>query len=288
MNTKAIAIGVKVASYVEKHNSFPSTITLNNVKYNYGTFNAILADGAVNAKSVLKQKTYNNAPSPQGDKINKTLTRNEYLKLSKEIVEFYNKNKRSPNYAVYQKYKIKPQLYGYCLAKIARFYGKNARLPNTCEFKSSVFNSSTSAKYTTKGGTVCKKLMNICKMSINNYTDVYNAMKKFTYQYYYNDVKPQSKTLSAKAGNCTDLNQIAYAALKELGYTVRIVRGLVRCNDGKTYGHVWCQIKLNSKWTNIDASAAAKGKSLGNVICSKVVEITDINPSWAVSDDGRT
>ena len=93
MNAKAIAIGVKVASYVEKHNSFPSTITLDNVKYNYGTFNAILADGIVNAKSTLKHKAYNNAPSPTGDKINKTLTRNEYLKLAKEIVEFNNKNK---------------------------------------------------------------------------------------------------------------------------------------------------------------------------------------------------
>ena len=131
--------------------------------------------------------------------------------------------------------------------------------------------------------------MNIAKMSINTYNDVYNAIAKiFTYDYYYNDVQTQAQTIARRKGNCTDLNQVERAALKELGYDVQIVRGLVRCNDGKNYGHVWCRIKLNGKWVNIDASAAAKGKPLGSVICAKVVEITNINPSWAVSDDGRT
>ena len=86
------------------------------------------------------------------------------------------------------------------------------------------------------------------------------------------------------------MNQVEHDALLEL-YSkkdVQIVRGLVKCNDGKDYGHVWCRIKINGKWVNIDASAAAKGKKLGEVICSKVVEITDINPSWAVSDDAKT
>ena len=292
MNALNLAIAKKVKSYVEEHKKFPSSITIDGVKYNYGTFTEILANTVVNTNSVYTKKSYKDAPAPTGSSISKVLTKNEYIKLAREIVQFYNTNKRCPNYVSYQNYKISPKLFSYCFAKIIVFYIQNKRYPTTCEFKSSVFtNTTSSAKYTTKGGKVCKQLMNLAKISINNYKDVYKAMSKiFTYDYYYDDVQTQSQTISRRKGNCTDLNQIERAALLEL-YSkdlVQIVRGLVRCNDGKTYGHVWCRIKVNGKWINIDASAAAKGKSLGSVICASVVEITNINPSWAVSDDGKT
>lgn len=281
-----VAIATEIKTYVEKHKNLPSKARgIHKGKYAYLLCKSILNPG----KDII-ELNYSYAPNPNGDTINKTLTKKEYQSIANDVNKFVSSNKRLPNYDNFQNKHINIDMVTYCMAKIIVFYNKNNRLPNTCEFNSNIFKSTskTSSGYTTKGGTVCKKLVNICKMSINNYTDIYHAMSKFKYEYYYNDVKPQSKTLSDMAGNCTDLNQIEYTALKELKYNVRIVRGLVRCNDGKNYGHVWCQIQLNGKWTNIDASAAAKGKSLGNVICSKVVEITNINPSWAVSDDGRT
>ena len=76
-----------------------------------------------------------------------------------------------------------------------------------------------------------------------------------------------------------------YHTLKEMGYTVRIVRGLIQCSDGQ-YGHVWTQIKLNGKWVNIDASAAAREKPLGSIICASVISITNINDAWMVNDTG--
>ena len=88
-------------------------------------------------------------------------------------------------------------------------------------------------------------------------------------------------------GNCVDLNQVEYYSLKELypKDQIQIVRGVVQCSDGQ-YGHVWCRIKLNGKWVNLDASASAKGKPIGSVICSSVISVTNINPAWAVNDTG--
>lgn len=249
-------------------------------EYGYILAKSVLAPG----KEILKLY-FKNGPNPSGDTINQTLTKKEFTVIANSVNKFITSNKRLPNYVSHQNKKINIKLCIYCFAKIIIFYNKNKRLPNTCEFNSNDLKTSST---TTKGGAVCKKLAQLTKVDINNYKDVYKAMSKFSYRYYYDDVKTQAKTLSDMAGNCTDLNQIEYAALKELGYNVQIVRGLVKCNDNKTYGHIWCRIKLNNTWTNIDASAAAKGKSLGSVICSKVVEITDVNPSWAVSDDGRT
>lgn len=283
-----VAIATDVKNSVEKNKSLPSKAGgISKGKYAY-----ILCKSVLNPAKDIVELNYSYAPNPNGDIINRTLTKKEYQSIATDVNNFVSSNKRLPNYDNFQNKHINIDLVTYCMAKIIVFYSKNNRLPNTCEFNSSVLkgisNSKASSGYTTKGGTVCKKLINICKMSINNYTDVYNAMSKFTYNYYKNDLKPQAKTLADMTGNCVDLNQIAFYALKELGYTVQIVRGDVKCNDGRWYGHVWCRIKLNNTWKNFDASAAAKGKSLGNLICTKGANITNINPSWAVSDDGRT
>ena len=282
-----VSIAEDVVEHVQKKKELPGKAG----GCNKGEYAYILTKSVLNPGKEISKLNYSYALNPNGDTINKNLTRKEFTDMATDVNKFVSPNKRLPNYDSFQNKKINIDLCIYCFAKIIIFYSKNNRLPNTCEFNSNVFKkttTTTTAKYTTKGGTLCKKLVNICKMSINTHLDVYNAMRKFKYEFYKNDVKPQSKTLAAMAGNCTDLNQIAYYALKELGYTVQIVRGLVRCSDGKDYGHVWCRIKLNGKWVHFDASAAAKGKNLGSLICSKMVSVTNINPSWAVTDDGRT
>lgn len=140
------------------------------------------------------------------------------------------------------------------------------------------------------GGNITKSISNATNVKISDYKTLYNAFYKAVYGLYYNDVYTQAQALSRLKNkyklNCTDLNQLAYYSLKELGYNVRIVRGVIYCD--KTYGHVWCQIYLNGKWTNFDASAAAKNKGLGSLICGSRYEVTNVNPAWAVSDDGKT
>ena len=279
MNAKAIAIGVKVASYVEKHGAFPASITLDNVKYNYGTFNAILADGIVNSKPTLKNKTYNNAPSPTGDKINKTLTKNEYIKLAKDIVSFYKKG-RCPNYALYQKYKISPQVFGYDFAKIARFYGINARLPNTCEFNSNVFKSKNNAPTITpnEAYTYFVKKTGFKGSTID---EVLAYVKKHgKYEFYFNGHKTNKQVTDAMAGNCTDWLQWLINIAEALGYEWKCLH--VYCTKSKC-GHVRGQFKhskhTGGKWINRDPAAVADSGSLTSIWCSNG-KLLATNPSW--------
>ena len=279
MNAKAIAIGVKVASYVEKHGAFPASITLDNVKYNYGTFNAILADGIVNSKPTLKNKTYNNAPSPTGDKINKTLTKNEYIKLAKDIVSFYKKG-RCPNYALYQKYKISPQVFGYDFAKIARFYGINARLPNTCEFNSNVFKSKNNAPTITpnEAYTYFVKKTGFKGSTID---EVLAYVKKHgKYLFYFDGHKTNKQVTDAMAGNCTDWLQWLINIAEALGYEWKCLH--VYCTKSKC-GHVRGQFKhskhTGGKWINRDPAAVADGGSLTSIWCSNG-KLLATNPSW--------
>ena len=70
---------------------------------------------------------------------------------------------------------------------------------------------------------------------------------------------------------------------------IRIVRGTVNCNNGNGFGHVWLQLYLNGEWVNYDLSAAAAHDyKVGTLICTRGHKVTNINPGWAVSDDGRT
>jgi len=140
-------------------------------------------------------------------------------------------------------------------------------------------------------GNLTKQLSNKLGVNITGASSLYNAFNNAKYSYYLNDIFTQAQALTRlfTGLNCVDLNQLAYYSLKELGWgdNVRIVRGVIRCS-GKDYGHVWCQIRENNIWKHFDVSAAAKYVSRGNVICGTVREVTNINPLWAVLDDGKT
>ena len=58
MNALNLAIAKKVKAYVEEHKKFPNSITIDGVKYNYGTFTEILASTVVNINSVYAKKSY--------------------------------------------------------------------------------------------------------------------------------------------------------------------------------------------------------------------------------------
>lgn len=282
-----VATATSVKTYVEKHKELPSKANGLNKK----EYPNLLIRSVLNPKKDLNILSFNYAPNPTGDSINKTLTKKEFTVMVNDVNKLISPNKRLPNYGTYQSKDINIDLIVYCAAKIVAFTGKNNRLPTTCEFNSNVFKKSSSSKATSKGGTVCKALAKACGVTITDYNSLYKAFYYAVYLYYKNDCYSQAvalKRFAQKLGmNCADLGQLAFYALKELGYNVKIVRGVIKCDSG-SFGHIWCRLTVNGKTINFDASAAAKGKSLGNMICGKIVEITDYNPSWAVSDDGRT
>lgn len=135
------------------------------------------------------------------------------------------------------------------------------------------------------------------KSKINDYKTLYNAFAKVKYKLYYNDIYTLQQEITrienGQPLNCTDQAQLAMQLLLDLGYTknqVRIVRGTVNCQSGNGYGHVWLQVNIDGKgWKNYDPSAkSSHGYGMGQLICTRGYRITNINPAWAVSDDGRT
>ena len=135
------------------------------------------------------------------------------------------------------------------------------------------------------------------KTTVTDYKSLYTAFGKVKYVLYYNDIYTLEQEITriekGQALNCTDQAQLAMQLLLDLGYTknqVRIVRGVVTCKNGKGFGHVWLQVNVDGKgWKNYDPSAkSAHGYSMGTLICTRGYTVTNINPAWAVSDDGKT
>lgn len=289
----SIELSKKIQSYVDKNKCLPSKVIVNNVEYSYPVAGYFILKNVVNIKENVKKISVSKPPNGTGDIINITIEKEKYISLAKTLVKFVEKNKRLPNYLEYNNKKISPRAFIYAYAKILVFYNTEKRLPKTCLFTSSVFgsNGTNVSVSKTKGGTVCKALAKASGVTITDYKTLYKAFYYAVYLYYKNDCFSQSvalKRFAQKLGmNCADLGQLAYVALKELKYNVKIVRGVIKCNSG-SFGHIWCRVTVDGKTLNFDASAAAKRKTLGNMICGKIVEITDYNPSWAVSDDGRT
>lgn len=288
-----VKISEKIKDYVEKNHELPGSVTVDNVKYTYPVAGYLIAKAVNNPGKDINEIKVGKAPAPTGETVNFEISKTNYKSLAKSLTTFIEKkeNRRLPNFLTHSGKKIKQRVFIYSFAKIIVFYSKQKRFPDFCGFKTSETVAKTTTKKSisqTKGGAVCKKLHKLTNVIITDYKTLYKAFYYAVYNYYLNDKKTQSQALSdfKKGNNCVDLNQLAYYALKELGYTTQIVRGTILCD--KTYGHVWCRVKIGGSWKTFDASAAAKGKSMGNIICGKITSITDYNPSWAVSDDGRT
>ena len=142
-----------------------------------------------------------------------------------------------------------------------------------------------------------KRLSKALGLTIRDHGTLYQAiLNKGLYVLYYNDIYTYEQELKRVENkqrlNCTDWAQLSMNTLIGMGYPqdrIRIVRGTVNCQSGNGFGHVWLQLYLNGEWKNYDPSAAAAHNyKVGTLICTRGYKITNINPGWAVVDDGRT
>ncbi len=142
-----------------------------------------------------------------------------------------------------------------------------------------------------------RRLSKALGMTIKDHGTLYQAiLNKGLYVLYYNDIYTYEQELKRVENkqrlNCTDWAQLSMNTLIGMGYPqdrIRIVRGTVNCNGGNGFGHVWLQLYLNGEWVNYDPSAAAAHNyKVGTLICTRGYKITNINPGWAISDDGKT
>ena len=287
MNKLNQELAKKLVSYVDKEHKFPASLTVDNVKYNYGTFTEILANTVVNKDSKPTNKVYNNAPSPSGDTINISIDKTGYIKLARETIQFYNNNKRCPNYIVYNNKKIKPQLLSYCFAKIIKFYIENKRYPTSCSFNSTVFKSNTSTVKITHNE-VFDYFVKVFG-NVSTFDEALQKVKEKGYSYYYDDTYTNKQSIDRmKAGkgvNCTDSCQVFYHIAKALGYSVSVVH--VYCT-GSGGGHVRLVVTKGGKsWNRDPACVLSKnGKALSEIWCSNG-KLLGTNPKWFMDNVNR-
>ena len=151
-------IANKVKTYVEENKKLPSTVVIDNVKYNWPQVWYILSWAVNNLNKDLSELPNVIAcKNPTGDDINEDIKPEDYKKQASNIVKYIKENSwKCPNYvtSIKSKKRIAPNLSSYANARIIVWYYAHKALPNYCNFNSKAFSGSTKSKYghATKSG----------------------------------------------------------------------------------------------------------------------------------------
>ena len=146
------AAATNVKKYVDNNDVLPSTVTVANKKLSISQFSYLMTKAvyninAGNTNSIALPSGISNCDS-DGDSIDATVYKAQYLDLSKRVLSFAESNKVPPVYAkVYSSSgsslgNAEFDLYTYSFAKILDFHKSKNYLPNYCTFESSVFKGS--------------------------------------------------------------------------------------------------------------------------------------------------
>ena len=147
------AAATNVKKYVNNNNVLPNTVTVANKKLSISQFSYLMSKAvyninAGNTNSIALPSGLSNCNS-DGDTIDATVYKAQYLDLSKRVMSFAESNKVPPVYAkVYSSSgsslgNAEFDLYTYSFAKVLDFHKSKNYLPNYCTFESSVFKGSS-------------------------------------------------------------------------------------------------------------------------------------------------
>jgi len=76
-----------------------------------------------------------------------------------------------------------------------------------------------------------------------------------SYSFYYNTKYGALGTLKSRSANCVDTSHLMVALERAAGLPARYQHGTCRFSSG-TYGHVWAQVYVNSKWYYADGTSS--------------------------------
>lgn len=155
MNTKTIiGIASVIKVSIEKHHTFPKTVTVDGKKYNYGSCAYYLTEYIKNGGKEVANKTVKNNQNPTGVTINEKVTKSDYMDQVKRLSQYIKQNGVIPNYitTVKSKKKIRPRDYIYAYAKIVVYYNKNKKFPSTCLFDSTIYTANKKYGHSKKSG----------------------------------------------------------------------------------------------------------------------------------------
>ena len=98
------------------------------------------------AKAIIKpytdiprNKSMGIAPKPVGDKVKMRISKNDYVKLAKDLIYFVEKKNRMRNYLDYNGKRIRCRLYVYMFSKVLVYYTEHKQLPNYVDINYKAF-----------------------------------------------------------------------------------------------------------------------------------------------------
>ena len=147
------AAATNVKNYVNSHDALPSTVTVANKKLSISQFSYLMTKAVYNINAgntnYITLPTGMSNPNSNGDSMDTTVYKAQYVDLAKRVISFAESNKVPPVYAKVYSSSGKSlgnaefDLYTYSFAKILDFHKSHKNLPNYCTFESSVFKGIT-------------------------------------------------------------------------------------------------------------------------------------------------
>lgn len=247
------------------------------------------AKSIVSPKKDVKNITFTDAPAPTGTSISRQISKENYLKICKDLIQFVEKNKRLPNYVQFGATKLKPTLLTEFFSRILVWYDKNGRLPTQANINSKVF-----TKPLEVSNVVYKHFVEVFGTFDNTVDGFLKKIQGLGYGYYYDDELSNKQTIDnlkkkgAKKPNCTDSCQMAMNVIKQLitwGKYKKVECLHVQCSSG---GHVKLRITKNDGTTFIRDVACVisdNGKPISCVWCTNTPKA--VNPSWFLQNLNR-
>ena len=168
----------EIKLFIEKYKKLPRACTLTDgtilSPYSTSYLLASLIKNINSSQINLANVIVYNADKHK-DTINEKVSKDDYIFMITNFLNFCIDHKRVPSYITTKKSKTKVsfELFMYAISKIANYYKENNRLPNYCEFNKSVFQNNKTTTKTVKNNTA--KSTSTTKKT-NNCTNPYKSV----------------------------------------------------------------------------------------------------------------
>ena len=232
-------------------------------------------------KKNVKKVSVTKAPKPSGTYISRQMSKNDYIKQAKSLVNFVKNHKRLPNYLTWGSYKIRPSIYTYMFSRILVYFDSNKKLPAQVKINSKCFTKPVETKNEVYNY-FCKVLNNGKK--VNSIDEALKLVDGRGYAYYYDDKysnKHAIDRIKNKLGiNCTDSCHVFFNIVEqliELKKYKKVECLHVQCSSG---GHVKLRITLNDGSKIIRDPACALSDNGKGYTCNWCTNSGVSNPSW--------
>ena len=109
---------------MENNHKFPTSVTVDNVKYSYGELAYIFSYEINHMGKGMSYNPIKNSVSSTGDKFKENVLEDDYKDMSKRVYNYIHKNNTCPNYVstMKSKKKVRPRDFIYMMARIIVYY----------------------------------------------------------------------------------------------------------------------------------------------------------------------